>query len=143
MTAAEAKFHQIVDHARETNPFYAEWLYGKDSVPILTRRTLLENNDRILNGHPVTATTSGSTGMPVRISMSPDRHSLSQKINRRFIQWLGGPMIRSQIIYPRDASPGPSSTADAIWGSSGGWASSPKPSIRPSGPSSRAPSPTR
>ncbi len=103
MTPAEAKFQHIVDHARETNPFYAEWLFGRDSVPILTRRTLLENNDRILNGYPVTATTSGSTGMPVRISMSPQRHALTHKNNQRFIQWLGGPMIRSQIIYPRSA----------------------------------------
>ncbi len=103
MTPAEAKFQHIVEYARETNPFYAEWLFNQETVPILTRRVLLENNDRILNGHRVTATTSGSTGVPVRVSMSPQRHAVTRKINDRFIRWLGGAMIRSQIIYPRGA----------------------------------------
>ena len=107
MTAAEAKFHEIVEYARETNPFYAEWLYGKETVPILTRRILLENNELILNGHPVTATTSGSTGVPVRISMSPQRSAISKKVNQRFINWLGGRLVRSQIIYPRSTDPDP------------------------------------
>src|SRR5436305_13120492 len=100
MTAAEAKFQRVVDHARETKPFYAEWLFGKESVPILTRRTLLENNDRILNGYPVTATTSGSTGVPVRAAMSPSRSALTRKIHQRFVQWLGGALTRSRIVYP-------------------------------------------
>jgi phenylacetate-CoA ligase len=103
MTPAEAKFQRIVQHARTTNPFYAEWLAGKDAVPILTRRTLLENTDRILNEHPVTATTSGSTGVPVRISMSPQRQARTVQMHRRFVRWLGGTLVRSQIIYPRGA----------------------------------------
>lgn len=99
MSEADANFEQIVAYARETNPFYAEWL--KDSVPILPRRVLLENNDRILNGHPVRGVTSGSTGVPVRISMSPRRLALLRQLSARYDDWLGGQLITSQILFRR------------------------------------------
>jgi phenylacetate-CoA ligase len=105
MSEEDAKFDAIVAYARETNPFYAEWLEGKESVPILTRRILQENNDRILNGHPITGKTSGSSGMPVRISMSPRRHRILRDITARYTEWIGGPLISSVIVSPRDLSP--------------------------------------
>ena len=98
MSDEDANFERIVTYARETNPFYAEWLAGKESVPILTRRVLLENNDRILNGHAVNGVTSGSLGIPVRISMSRRRRRLLREISARYIQWLGGPLICSRIV---------------------------------------------
>jgi phenylacetate-CoA ligase len=101
MSDEDANFDRIIAHARETNPFYAEWLEGRESVPILTRRILLENNDRILNGYPVTGTTSGSTGIPVRVSMSPWRCRLMRKLVARYHAWLGGPLITSHVVFPR------------------------------------------
>lgn len=103
MSDEDANFERIVSCARETNPFYTEWL--KDSVPVLPRRVFQENNDRILNGHPVTARTSGSTGSPVRIAMSPQRWRLLRRISTRYQDWLGGPIGTSQILLPRGVSP--------------------------------------
>ncbi len=95
----EAAFSRIVEYARANNPFYSEWLRTPGVIPILDRRTLLANNDRILNGHPVTATTSGSTGVPVRISMAPERAAKGKEHTALFVQWLGGPMRRSAIVH--------------------------------------------
>ncbi len=97
----DENFDRIVALARATNPFYAEWLEGRECPPLLTRRVVLENNDRILNGHPVTGRTSGSLGIPVRISMSPRRLALLRSISWRYVQWLGGPLIRSHIMASR------------------------------------------
>jgi phenylacetate-CoA ligase len=103
MSDEDANFDRIVKYARETNPFYAEWLKDKDSVPILTRQIVLENNDRILNGHPVTGKTSGSVGIPVRISMSRRRRALIRELSARYTEWLGGPLVTSKIL----CAPGP------------------------------------
>ncbi len=105
MSDADANFDRIVAYARKNHPFYAEWLGDKKFAPILTRRVFQENNDRILNGHPVTGTSSGSTGVPVRISMSPKRRALSNALSARYTSWLGGPLVRSQIICPRGRYP--------------------------------------
>jgi phenylacetate-CoA ligase len=105
MSAADAQFDRIVEYARATNPFYREWLDGKATVPVLPRRMFQENNRRILNGYPVTGTTSGSTGSPVRISMSPQRRALLRQTSARYNEWLGGPLVRSQIISVRGRYP--------------------------------------
>lgn len=105
MSEEDANFDRIVAYSRHQHPFYAEWLGAKESVPILTRRVFQENNERILNGHPVTGTSSGSTGVPVRISMSPKRRALSNELSARYTSWLGGSLVRSQIISPRGRYP--------------------------------------
>ena len=97
------KFEKIVDYARRTNPFYARWIPPGGPVPILTRRTVLENNTELLNGHPVSAMTSGSTGMPVSVAIGPIRQKMEAQDSAMVVRWLGGPMRRLPIIYP---SPG-------------------------------------
>lgn len=101
VSSDDKEFNRIVAHARQNNPFYAEWLNEKEAVPILPRRVFYENNDRILNGYPVGGITSGSTGMPVRISLSRQRLAITRMLNARYVEWIGGPMPCSQIIYPR------------------------------------------
>lgn len=98
---AERHFRAIVAWARDNHPFYARWLTGLDHVPVIDRRTFLAHNDEILNGHPVTATTSGSTGIPVRLSQDAGRQRLSALAEQRFVSWLGGRLSRVQLIHPR------------------------------------------
>lgn len=100
-----AKFWRIVDHARKNNPFYAEWLSDPKNIPILDRKTFLANNDKILNGNKVLATTSGSTGMPVRISKSEQSAKISEQDTERFVQWIGGHTPVVQIYHHGDKPP--------------------------------------
>ncbi len=100
-STVQERFRAIVIRARLTNPFYARWIPRGGPVPVLRRAALLDNNDEVLNGHPVTARTSGSTGMPVRISQSPARMKLENADTRRFIHWLGGLLPCVRIIHPR------------------------------------------
>lgn len=94
------QFTKIVQWAAQHHPFYKTWLPSTGGeVPILTRNTILENNQILLNGHPVTATTSGSTGVPVKVSWSARRSQLDQKDTELLVTWLGGSMPRSTIIY--------------------------------------------
>lgn len=102
---AAEHFQRIVAAARATNPFYARFIPDPEHVPILDRRTFLEHNDEILNGNPVTARTSGSTGVPVRISHSTERLELGHSDTVRFVQWLGGPLTVTRIIHPPDGEP--------------------------------------
>src|SRR5438093_733419 len=107
MQDSAIRFERIVERARATNPFYAEWLRDPEVIPVLDRATFLENNDRILNGHPVRCTTSGSTGIRVKIAKSPAREKIDQADDAIFLRWLGGPLVRSQIIYAGDRPPRP------------------------------------
>ena len=95
------RFQGIVDYARENNPFYARWMGDAESIPIINRKTFLEDNDEVLNGFPVTARTSGSTGVPVRISWSRERMMIDAQDTRRFVDQLGGELACTRIIYPR------------------------------------------
>jgi phenylacetate-coenzyme A ligase PaaK-like adenylate-forming protein len=95
------KFAAIVRHARQTNPFYAEWIPPGGPVPILTRAIFQANNDRILNGQPVTGTTSGSTGTPVRISSGAPRSAMEARDHRMVMGWLGGRLPRTEFVFPR------------------------------------------
>jgi phenylacetate-CoA ligase len=65
---------------------------------VLTRRTLQEYNDEILNGHEVTQRTSGSTGTPVRIHMTAGRRQRNEYAVKMFLQHLGAPLQRMRII---------------------------------------------
>ncbi|HVU24315.1 MAG TPA: hypothetical protein VHE13_09340 [Opitutus sp.] len=97
----EHRFRRIVRHARVTNPFYRRCITDENAVPILTRRMLQAHNDEILNGHPVTISTSGSSGTPVRIHQSPERQRLSNNHAALLVRHLGGPLARTQLINPR------------------------------------------
>ncbi len=69
----------------------------------MSRSDVLENNDLLLNGHRVTAKTSGSTGIPVRLSWSQERSQIERKISARYISWLGGRLPCTKIIYIGDS----------------------------------------
>lgn len=99
------RFRRIVDYARKRNPFYAEWIRDPDRIPILDRKTFIENNDRILDGNKVIATTSGSTGMPVRIAKSPDSTAKDLADIERMVEWLGGRLPVVEILHHRDKRP--------------------------------------
>ena len=97
---AIARFEAIVDHARRNNPFYARWIGDGERIPIVDRETFLDHNEEILNGYPVTDHTSGSTGMPVRISRSRERMVIDARDTDRFVHQLGGELPCTRIIYP-------------------------------------------
>lgn len=95
------RFQHIVRHARRTNPFYGRWIPQGGPVPLLTRQILQEHNEEILNGHPVTVRTSGSTGVPVKIFSSPARTARNMRMTSLLLRHLGGPLPRTEVIYPR------------------------------------------
>src|SRR4051812_32691137 len=95
----QQQFARIVAHARQTNPFYREWILDPSNVPILTRTTFLENNDRILNGRTPNGFTSGSTGIPVRLFQSAERTQIGHRDTELFVSWLGGRLPSVQIIH--------------------------------------------
>jgi phenylacetate-CoA ligase len=101
-------FHNIVQHARTTNPFYRSWLPTSGPIPILTRSVLQQNNDLILNSYPVLTRTSGSTATPICVAMNPERQQMDLADTMRFIELMGGPLPRTEIINPRDMVPPPS-----------------------------------
>lgn len=94
------RFQRIVRHARRTNPFYRRWIPQGGPVPLLTRRVLQENNDEILNGFPANTRTSGSTGAPVRIHISPARRALNRRAAELMVRHLGGFMPQTAFINP-------------------------------------------
>jgi phenylacetate-CoA ligase len=96
----QEKFAAIVRHARATNPFYAHWIPEKGKVPLLDRLTFQKHNERILNGHKVTARTSGSTGIPVKIHMSAERGARDLAGVGLLVRHLGGPLVRTSIVFP-------------------------------------------
>ena len=108
---AKARYDRIVSIARQTNPFYKEWIQDPEHVPVLDRRTFLDNNDRILNGHEAEETTSGSTGIPVRMAYSPEHRKAQEADARLALEWIGGPLDVCRICYVRDYHP-PESTLD-------------------------------
>ncbi len=102
---AAERTRQIVEWARKENPFYRRWIRDPESPPILDRRTFLEHNDEILNGHPVTGSTSGSTGEPIRFSQDAAWLQRAHADTRRFVRSLGGPVSVARIIYVGDENP--------------------------------------
>jgi acyl-coenzyme A synthetase/AMP-(fatty) acid ligase len=98
-----ALFERIVASARTSNPFYAGWITDPEDVPILDRETFVANNDRILDGHPVTGWTSGSTAEPVRIHTPRELARVQAADTARYVSLLGG---RKRPVVIRDARPG-------------------------------------
>ena len=96
---AERHLQAIVSFARANNPFYRRWITDPENPGIVDRMTFLEHNDEILAGHPVTGSTSGSTGVPVRFSQSPEWGRIARRDTVRFVRQLGGPMSVVRLIY--------------------------------------------
>lgn len=96
---AAQRFNEIVQWAKINHPFYQRWFADNNEVPILTRETILDNNQTLLNGHEITGKTSGSTGVPVKVSWSDERFKLEQKVTDRFVGWLGGRKNVVKIIH--------------------------------------------
>ncbi|EEB76954.1 hypothetical protein GPB2148_258 [marine gamma proteobacterium HTCC2148] len=97
---AQEQFKAITAWAKDNHPFYRKWLQNcEESVPLLSRVDILENNDQLLDGHAVTATTSGSTGVPVKTAWSKDRMALEGEVTNRFISWLGGRLGVTRFIH--------------------------------------------
>ncbi len=90
-------FYNIALFAKRNHPFYRDRI--TDKVPIITRRDILDSNDILLNNHPVTAKTSGSTGVAVKLSWDYDRTEIERLSTERFVSWLGGRLPVSNIIY--------------------------------------------
>ena len=101
---ATEHFKRIVNNAAKCHPFYREHFKKiATQIPLLSRSDVLEKNLLLLNGHPITARTSGSTGIPVQLSWSEERVSLEKKVNARYISWLGGQLPCTRIIYVSDS----------------------------------------
>lgn len=94
-------YDRIVGHARRTHPFYGKWLPEGEPAPLLTRRVVQEHNAELLNGRPVTWRTSGSTGVAVSVHMTPERIARNAPAMNLFMRHLGGPLVRTQIVYPQ------------------------------------------
>lgn len=104
---ATERFQRIVKWAAKNHPFYQKHFNGEGlQVPLLSRNDILDHNNLLLNGHPVTAKTSGSTGIPVQLSWSDKRLRLEKKVVARYISWLGGELRCSRIIHLGDGKTG-------------------------------------
>lgn len=95
---AEKHFTHIVQHAFEHNPFYRHFFAASSTIPLLTREILQEHNDEILNGHPVSGKTSGSTSIPVRIHWSKPRSKLDNRDSSNYAEWFGGRLPHMKIV---------------------------------------------
>ncbi len=100
------KVSALIRHAYQTVPYYQQafrkfglqpgdiktWEDFKN-IPILTKELLRENEDTLISSKPDSAlypvTTSGSTGMPLKIMIS-QRAALRANVNRiRALKWWG------------------------------------------------------
>jgi phenylacetate-coenzyme A ligase PaaK-like adenylate-forming protein len=104
---AAQRFQEIVNHAREHNPFYRRWITDPDYPPLLDRMTALEHNDEILNGNDSTGTTSGSISVPFRFSHSRKWTQRTARDVQRFIKSIGGrvPCVRIVHMAPETRDP--------------------------------------
>ena len=66
---------------------------------------MTQHNEAILNGNPVTGWTSGSTGIPVRVAVSPQLGRARAEDVKRFVGWLGGPLPVARLVYTRNEPP--------------------------------------
>lgn len=98
--SSRKNFSKIVHWARDNHPFYTDRLKNHNlEIELLQRRDILERNDVFLNGNPETSRTSGSTGIPVRMSWSPDKQKIERVVTENFVKQLGGPVKVTQIIH--------------------------------------------
>jgi len=97
---ARDRFEALILWAETNHPYYQRRFKSESGqVPILTREEILDNNEELLNGHTVTGRTSGSTGVPVKITWSDERLKIEQQVSEKFIGWLGGRRVVTKIIH--------------------------------------------
>lgn len=95
---AETHFRHIVQHAKSHHPFYRKFYANAQTIPLLTREILQAHNDELLNGHPVTGKTSGSTSVPVRTHWGPPRAKLDARDSGNYAEWFGGRLPNMKIV---------------------------------------------
>lgn len=96
---ARASYSRIARWALAHHPFYRQLVTDPGQpFPILTRSLVQGANALLLNGHPVTGRTSGSTSTPVEISWSPERARQDARDTALFVGWLGGPLPNMRIV---------------------------------------------
>jgi phenylacetate-coenzyme A ligase PaaK-like adenylate-forming protein len=100
---ALANLRRIVDHARRHNAFYRRWIRDPENPPVLSREVFADNNDLILGRHAASGATSGSTGLPIRFSHSPDWEKTAMADTARFQRALGGPLSNVSIMHDTEA----------------------------------------
>jgi phenylacetate-CoA ligase len=89
----------MVTWATAQHPFYRRTIADpENNVPLLSREQILDNNELLLNGHTVTGSTSGSTGIPVKVAMSPERGKMENRDNLMMAKWMGGPVANMKIV---------------------------------------------
>lgn len=95
---AEKHFSQIVRFSKEQHPFYQRFYASNQSIPLLTREILQKNNIELLNGNPVTGSTSGATSMPVRTHWTKQRIDMDAKDSSFYADCLGGRLPHAKIV---------------------------------------------
>lgn len=104
---AREHFRDMVAWASAEHPFYRRFCpEPHNHVPVLSRADFTDNNDLLLNGHPETGRTSGSTGVPVRLSWSDARRQREVHALRILHQWVGPSMERVRLVSRREAQAG-------------------------------------
>lgn len=126
---------RLCRHARATTAFYRDRLdmlfdaedqfrFDRwDDAPILTRRDLLERFDDLKSadvpknfGRVLTATTSGSTGEPVRALRTETQLLASSGGANRFNRWHGLDATESMVlVQSRPEDSGPAESTQAYW----------------------------
>lgn len=100
---ATTHFRRIVSWVLANHPWYRQRISDPSlPIPLLTRDDILDNNEALLNGHPQTGSTSGSTGVPVRFSWSRERSRREQASAQLLLNWLGGRLPRTRIVRIKD-----------------------------------------
>lgn len=104
---ASTHFVRMVEWAARNHPFYQRFCPepGRE-VPVLGRDDFMSHNDLLLNGHPETGRTSGSTGVPVRVAWSPEKQQREAQAQGQFLHLVGGGLSRIRIVSAREAKPG-------------------------------------
>lgn len=94
-------FGAIVRHACVHHPFFRRHIPDPAcDVPVFGRDIVQQHNDELLNGHPVTSRTSGSSGMPLRIAHSPARSRLNGEQTAKILRMVGCDFGRAaSIVY--------------------------------------------
>ncbi len=101
---ASEYFANAVSNALQTSSFYQSHIPQPETdIPLLTRELIRDNNDLLLNGYPETGRTSGSTGVPVRISWSQLKSERERLSNQLLLDWMGGLLPRVRLISQREA----------------------------------------
>lgn len=96
---ARTHYQRIAAWAQARHPFYQKHAPPPgEPFPVLTRADVQADNELLLNGHPVTGKTSGSTSTPIQTSWSEHRSRVDIRDTREFVRWLGGSLPNMRII---------------------------------------------